>query len=209
MQHTLSRRLCSVVLASAACFGTCAMSASVHAQAVQASQAAQLDELLSKQAITELLYKYPRALDRLDRDMLLSIAHPETRMQFGKRMFPSWSAYVDWLIKAHTEMLGNNHRISNILIEVKGDKAVSESTGTATLLVKREGQGDQYEERWMHSRYLDTWSRRNGKWALDSRQTVSDYRRISYVSAEEVKKRYEVAPRLGKTDPSYELFGEK
>lgn len=209
MQHTISRRLCSVVLASAACFGTCAMSASVHAQAVQASQAAQLDELLSKQAITELLYKYPRALDRLDRDMLLSIAHPETRMQFGKRMFPSWSAYVDWLIKAHTEMLGNNHRISNILIEVKGDKAVSESTGTATLLVKREGQDDQYEERWMHSRYLDTWSRRNGKWALDSRQTVSDYRRISYVSAEDVKKRYEVAPRLGKTDPSYELFGEK
>jgi hypothetical protein len=209
MQRRFSHKLLGVVLASAACFGTCVMSPVVHAQAAQASQAAQLDELLSKQAITELLYKYPRALDRLDRDMLLSIAHPEARMQFGQRTFPSWSAYVDWLIKAHTEMLGNNHRISNILIEVKGDRAVSESTGTATLLVRREGHDDQYEERWMHSRYLDTWSRRNGKWALDSRQTVSDYRRISYVSAEDVKKRYEVAPRLGKADPSYALFGEK
>ncbi len=207
MQRPLSHGFLRVVVATAACFAASGMFTTVHAQAAPSSQAAQLDELLSKQAITELIYKYPRALDRLDRDMLLSIAHPDARMQFGKQMFPSWSAYVDWLIKAHTDMLGNNHRISNILIEVHGDKAVSESTGTATLLVKQEGRDDQFEERWMHSRYLDTWSRRNGKWALDSRQTVSDYRRISYVPAEEVRKRYEVAPRVGMSDPSYALFG--
>jgi hypothetical protein len=175
----------------------------------ESSQPTQVEVLLSKQAITELLYKYPRGLDRLDRDLLLSLAHPDASMKFGKNSFPTWSAYVDWLIKAHTPMLGNNHRITNILIEVNGDTAVSESTGTATLLVKQEGREDQYEERWMHSRYLDKWSRRNGKWALDARQTVIDYRRISYVSAEEVKNRYEIGARTGRADPSYTLFGTK
>ena len=94
-------------------------------------------------------------------------------------------------------------------VEVNGDKAVSECTGTATLLVPKEGDPSLYEERWMHSRYLDTWSRRDGKWGLDDRKTVIDYRRISYVAAEEVKKNYQIGARTGRDDPSYKLFGGK
>ncbi|MES2363900.1 MAG: nuclear transport factor 2 family protein [Pseudomonadota bacterium] len=172
------------------------------------AQSADMDQLLSKQAITELLYKYPRALDRLDRDLLMSIGHPEAKVEFGKSVFPNWTAYTDWMMKAHAEMLGNNHRITNILIEVRGDTAVSESTGTATLLVKQD-KGPDYEERWMHSRYLDKWSRRGGKWGLDYRQTVMDYRTVKPVSAADVKSMYQVGPRTGLADPSYKLFGEK
>lgn len=174
----------------------------------QAQTASEIEQLLSKQAITELLYKYPRALDRLDRKLLMSIAHPEAKVEFGKSVFPNWTAYTDWMMKAHADMLGNNHRITNILIEVKGDTAVSESTGTATLLVKQE-KGDDYEERWMHSRYLDRWSRRGGKWGLDYRQTLMDYRVVKPVSAADVKSMYVMGPRAGAADPSYKLFGEK
>ncbi|MDM0026430.1 nuclear transport factor 2 family protein [Variovorax sp. J31P216] len=169
-------------------------------------QAAELEQLLSKQAITELLYKYPRALDRLDRELLMSIGHADAKVEFGKTVFPNWTAYTDWMMKAHSTMLGNNHRITNILIEVRGDTAVSESTGTATLLVKQD-TGEDYEERWMHSRYLDKWSRRGGKWALDARQTVMDYRVVKPVSAADVKKMYQMGARTGRADPSYALFG--
>lgn len=172
------------------------------------AQSADIEQLLSKQAITELIYKYPRGLDRLDRDILLSLGHADAKIQFGSTVFPTWAAYVDWLLKAHEPMLGNNHRITNILIEVRGDTAVSESSGTATLLVPQQGRDDQYEERWMHSRYLDRWSRRGGKWALDHRQTVIDYRRISYVSAADVKSRYQIGARSGRDDPSYKLLGQ-
>ncbi|MGH6637855.1 MAG: nuclear transport factor 2 family protein [Polaromonas sp.] len=172
------------------------------------AQTADLDQLLSKQAITELLYKYPRALDRLDRELLMSIGHPEAKVEFGKTVFPNWTAYTDWMMKAHASMLGNNHRITNILIKVSGDTAVSESTGTATLLVKQESN-DDYEERWMHSRYLDKWSRRGGKWGLDYRQTLMDYRVVKPVSAADVKRMYVMGPRTGRADPSYTLFGEK
>lgn len=175
---------------------------------VQAQTTPDVEQLLSKQAITELLYKYPRALDRLDRKLLMSIGHPEAKVEFGKTVFPNWTAYTDWMMKAHADMLGNNHRITNILIEVKGDTAVSESTGTALLLVKQD-KGNDYEERYMHSRYLDKWSRRGGKWALDYRQTVMDYRVVRPVSAADVKSMYVMGERSGAADPSYKLFGDK
>ncbi|MES2398816.1 MAG: nuclear transport factor 2 family protein [Pseudomonadota bacterium] len=191
-------------LASVLLLGMAATTGNIaHAQ-----QAPEIEQLLSKQAITELLYKYPRALDRLDRNLLMSIGHPEAKVEFGKTVFPNWTAYTDWMIKAHTGMLGNNHRITNILIEVRGDTAVSESTGTALLLVKQE-KGDDYEERYMHSRYLDTWSRRGGKWGLDYRQTVMDYRVVKPVSAADVKSLYVMGARTGAADPSYKLFGDK
>lgn len=200
--QTLSRRhLLHAVVASALTIG---IPASAFAQA----QPAAIQQLLDKQTITELINKYPRALDRLDRELLMSIGHPEATVQFGPTLFPNWTAYTDWMIKAHEPMLGNNHRISNVLIEVTGDTAVSECTGTATLLVKQD-KGDDYEERWMHSRYLDKWSRRGGKWALDSRVTLMDYRRVLPVTAADVKARYPMGPRTGRADPSYKLFGLK
>lgn len=194
-----------MLLASLATALALSLAMPLQAQA-QSAAAAEIDKLLAKQAITELIYKYPRALDRGDREMLMSLAHPGAKMRFGTRDFPHWEAYVDWLIKAHDEMAGNNHRISNILIEVNGDRAVSECTGTATLLVPKEGNPNLYEERWMHSRYLDTWSRRNGKWALDGRHTVSDYRRVLDVPADLVKSRYQVIGHTGRSDPSYRHF---
>lgn len=204
MMRTISRR--HLVQAAAALSMAAGTAALAPAQAQTAP--ANLDQLLSKQAITELLYKYPRALDRLDRQLLLSIGHPEAKVEFGKTVFPNWTAYTDWMMKAHADMLGNNHRITNILIEVNGDTAVSESSGTATLLVKQE-TGENYEERYMHSRYLDKWSRRGGKWALDFRQTVMDYRVVKPVPAADVKSMYVMGARTGRADPSYPLFGEK
>ncbi len=127
------------ILGSTVVAASLALGAVSHAQTPAAPSSAQIQELLDKQAITELIYTYPRGLDRMDKDILLSIGHPDAKMKFGKTDFPSWAAYVDWLIKAHNDMVGNNHRITNILVKVNGDKAVSECTGTATLLVPKEG----------------------------------------------------------------------
>lgn len=201
--QTANRRMAMLAALGAALTFSLAVPAPVQAQ--QATTA-EIEQLLAKQTITELINKYPRGLDRGDRELLLSLAHPGAKMRFGNRDFPSWEAYVDWLIKAHDDMTGNNHRITNILIEINGDRAVSESTGTATLLVPKEGNPNLYEERWMHSRYLDTWSRRNGKWALDGRHTVSDYRRVLDVPAELVKSRYQVIGHIGRNDVSYRHF---
>lgn len=204
--RTVSRR--SMVVASLASVTATGMVAGTPALAKTAAPShpmGALEELLAKQAIMECLYRYPRGLDRLDRDILLSVGHPEATVAFRETPFPNWAAYVDWLIKAHTQMIANNHRITNILIEVHGDTAVSESTGTATLLAQT-SNADLVEERWMHSRYLDKWLHRDGRWGITSRVTVNDYRRVTPFPAADLKTRFELGKRQGRDDPSYKLF---
>jgi hypothetical protein len=166
-----------------------------------------VDTLLAKQTIAELIYTYPRGLDRLDRDLLLSIAHPTATVEFSTMFKGTWSAYVDWLMKAHHAMIFNNHRISNLLIRVSGNRAASEATSTATLIAKRDDGA--IEDRLVYSRYLDRWRRDDGRWSLAHRLTVRDFRRVRVISEAELKD-YQLsnAGEVGRNDPSYALFSE-
>lgn len=164
-----------------------------------------VEVLLAKQAIAELIYIYPRGLDRLDRDILLSIAHPSATVEFSTLFKGTWSEYVDWLMKAHHAMLFNNHRISNMLIHVDGDRAASESTSTATLIAKRDDGA--IEDRLVYSRYLDRWRRDADRWLLARRLTVRDFRRVKVISEAELRDyQFSNASEVGRADPSYELF---
>ncbi|TCR70444.1 nuclear transport factor 2 family protein [Bosea sp. BK604] len=166
-----------------------------------------VEQLVAEAQIRKLIHTYPRGLDRLDRDILLSIAHPEATVKFAPMFDGSWTAFVDWLMHAHDRMLFNNHRITNTLIEVRGDHAVSETSSTATLLVKRD-DGD-IEDRTVHSRYLDRWRRDDGRWALSHRDTIRDFRRVRIITEAELKATCEFnrASEIGRADPSYALFG--
>ncbi|MBO9377401.1 nuclear transport factor 2 family protein [Sphingomonas histidinilytica] len=165
-----------------------------------------LEQLIAKAAVRDLIYSYPRGLDRLDPDLLRSIAHPGATMKFLGMFDGSWDDFVAWLMKAHTDMLYNRHTIGNVLIEVKGDRAVSETTATAHLIV---GRADgQVEDRDTHSRYLDNWERRDGRWGLVNRLTLKDHRRIRVMGREEFDAQVEYvhAADVLRDDPSYAHF---
>jgi hypothetical protein len=166
-----------------------------------------VDELLAKNAIAELIHTYPRGLDRLDRNILLSIGHPTATVEFSTLFKGTWSGYVDWLMQAHHAMIFNNHRISNMLIRVHGDHAVSETTSTATLIAKRDD--GKYEDRLVYSRYLDRWRCDSGRWSLSHRLTVRDFRRVTVVTDVDLKS-YQLtnASEVGRADPSYQLFDD-
>lgn len=161
--------------------------------------------LLAKAEIAELIHTYPRGLDRLDKSILLSIAHVDATIEFAPLFKGTWSDYVEWLMKAHHAMIFNNHRISNVLIRVKGARGVSEATSTATLIAKR--SDGNYEDRLVYSRYLDQWRYDGGQWLLAHRLTVRDFRRVSAITEDQLKL-YEMN-RGGdgaSADPSYKLF---
>jgi hypothetical protein len=161
-----------------------------------------LNALLAKQEIGELIHTYPRGLDRLDRDILLSIAHTSATIEFAPLFKGAWAAYVDWLMHAHHAMIFNNHRISNMLIRVEGQRAASETTSTATLIAKRDDGA--IEDRLVYSRYLDSWRKDDGRWLLAHRLTVRDFRRVTVISQADLA-RYQMnnASESGKDDPSY------
>ncbi len=165
-------------------------------------------ELLCKAEITRLIHTYPRGLDRLDRELLLSMAHESATVDFPPLFSGSWADYVGFLMKAHTSMLYNRHSMSNILVALKDEGAVSETSATAHLIVKRD-DGD-IEERSVHTRYLDRWRCDGGRWSLAHRRTIRDYRQIRILTAAELAAttEYANAGAIGRQDPSYAHFGQ-
>ena len=125
-------------------------------------------ELAAKQAITEVIYRYCRALDRMDLDMAATIWHPDGTADYGPTMFQGTGAgFIAWVWEQHTAMQSHSHQISNVLIEVDGDRAASEAYVTAAL--RTESGPDAPIEIVSRGRYVDQWSRREADWAIDHR----------------------------------------
>lgn len=166
-----------------------------------------MSDLLAQSAIMRLIHTYPRGLDRLDKELLLSIGHVDATVEFPGMYSGSWAGFVDWLMGAHTDMLYNRHTIGNVLIEVRGNEAVSETTATAHLVVKR-SDGD-IEDRETHSRYLDSWRLEGDRWWLTGRRTMRDYRSVDILTPELFASTttYVHAADVGRHDSSYAHFG--
>lgn len=162
-----------------------------------------LNDLLAESEIMRLIHLYPRGLDRLDRNILLSIGHETATVEFTGMFSGSWVKFVDWLMGAHTSMLYNRHTIGNVLINVKDATAASETTATAHLIVKR--SDGNIEERTTHSRYLDSWGKNGGRWWLTKRVTLRDLRTVKIITPEELASttEYVHAADVGRADLSY------
>lgn len=79
---------------------------------------------------------------------------------------------MEWVAGGHAATAGQSHQVANILIEVSGDAAVSEAYVTAAQ--RRDTDGRLYQTT-IRGRYLDRWSRRDGRWAIDARRYVHDF----------------------------------
>jgi hypothetical protein len=131
-----------------------------------------LDILLAKQEITEVIYRYCRAMDEIDRRLGLTIWHPDGTADYGAIFNGTGAGFIEWVSGVHETMTDTSHQVTNILIEIDGDTAKSESYVTAALRMQIDGVlSDQI----VRGRYVDRWSRRDRRWALDHRQYVSDF----------------------------------
>ena len=159
-----------------------------------------LIQLADHQAITDQIYRYCRAMDRIDQELGYSIWHDDGTADYGHNFQGTGHAFIDHVCAQHRHLLMHSHQVSNILIEINGDRAGSESYVTATLRMRREGRLLQMT---VISRYVDRWSRRGGSgWALDHRIAVMDMDEIREVTP---MKEHERA-RRDRTDISYSVF---
>jgi hypothetical protein len=81
--------------------------------------------------------------------------------------------FIDWVWQAHAAMDRHSHQITNVLIELSGDVATSESYVTVVLWTLPDSDGNQ-QELVGRGRYLDRWSRRNDVWAIEHRIHLLD-----------------------------------
>jgi hypothetical protein len=164
-----------------------------------------LTTLLDKQAITEAIYRYCRILDRMDRDAASAIWHDGGTADYRPFFEGTGTDFISWVWDMHKAMTGHSHQITNILIDVRGDSAASESYVTVTLHADA-GPG-RTAETVVRGRYLDQWSRRDGRWALDHRRHVADLQTVTvHDAAMTAIEPHEDASARDTGDPSYRVL---
>jgi hypothetical protein len=153
-----------------------------------------------REAITDQIYRYCRAMDRMDAQLGYSIWHEDGTADYGPEVFQGLGRdFIDHVNKQHANLLHHSHQMSNIVIELNGDRAGSESYVTASLRMQR---GDALKQMTVWSRYIDTWSKRDGLWALDHRIAVRDFDEIRDVTA---MNQFDWGQR-DRSDPSYSVL---
>jgi hypothetical protein len=139
-----------------------------------------MSTLADRAAITDLLYRYCRSVDRLDHALGHSVWHADGTADYGEGVYRgSGPGAIDHIIAQHAHTLGHSHQITNIILELDGDRAASEAYHIAALRIVR---NEQPHEITVHGRYLDRWSRRDGLWGIDHRITIRDFDDIRAVT---------------------------
>ena len=164
-----------------------------------------LTELADKQAIRDLIYTYCRAVDRIDVPLGHSIWHDDGYADYGADYYQGpGKGVIDTICAHHHHLLSHSHQVSNILIELHGHRAGSESYVTGTMRMERDGKLMQIG---VWGRYLDSWEKRDGHWGLVRRSVVFDHQEIREVTA---MPGHGLPATRDSGDPSYAILrGEK
>lgn len=158
-----------------------------------------LDSIIDRHAITDLIYRYCRAVDRLDHALGYSVWHADGTADYGAEVYQgSGHGFIDFVIGQHGQTLGHSHQVTNIILELDGDRAASESYHFAALRIAR---GEQVFEITVRGRYIDRWSKRDGRWGIDHRITIRDFDDMRPVTPMSIS-----AGRRDPTDPSYSVL---
>ena len=156
-------------------------------------------ELGDKAASREGLSRYCRGLDRMDKDMARAVFAPQASANYYGIYTGTGHGFIDWVWEAHRGMETHSHQITNVLIELDGDSAVSEAYVTVVLQQQRETGAVEIQAR---GRYLDRWSKRAGCWLIVEREHVIDAQ--SEVPLQAIAKSAE--SRRDRDDASYRFF---
>lgn len=132
-----------------------------------------IEELTAREEIQEVVSRYFRAMDRVDDELGYSIFHDDGYGDYGPGIFSGpGRELIDWLNDYNRTLVTSHHQMSNCTISVQGDRAASETYVTATL-VRADDEG--HVLRRVYGRYIDTLSRRDGRWAIDHRFYRRDF----------------------------------
>lgn len=138
-----------------------------------------VDDLIARQEIADVLFRYSRGVDRLDLDLVRSCYHPDAYDDHG-----AFKGNLDEFIKVSPAFLSKwtatQHFLGNMLIEVDGDIARAETYAVA--FHRREDADGNGKDDIMGIRYVDRFERRDGEWKIAYRATVADWRRVEKVS---------------------------
>lgn len=127
-------------------------------------------ELKDREEIRDCLARYCRGVDRFDRELVLSVYHPDAIDEHGK-FVGQREEFAEWAIGQHSEAhLSHQHCILNHTCDLDGDVAHTE---TYFLFVAMNRKGKPVTMG--GGRYVDRFEKRDGKWAIADRVCLRDW----------------------------------
>lgn len=175
-----------------------------------------ITELWDREQIRQCLHRYSRGLDRLDRDLVLSVFHPDCIEEHGK-FAGKPEEFADWAMSMHRDVqLSHQHCLLNHSCEIDGDTAHAE-TYFMFVAMNRSGKPLTIGG----GRYIDRFEKREGEWRIAARVTVRDWSNLDQIpdisdlstmtstaallsDAERAFMNAGRGPARDKTDPSYD-----
>jgi hypothetical protein len=124
-----------------------------------------LRELIDRQEIWQVLQRYGRGLDRLDRELVRSCYFDDAIEDHGA-FVGSVDDFIDWADQGTVSFLESHHGVLNHYCELDGDDAYAE---TYYLFI---GVARQPPHLMSMGRYVDHFQRRDGEWRICNRVAV-------------------------------------
>lgn len=163
--------LAAAVLVTGLAAGSSAAEAAGRLRRMSVSE--QIDILVSRSLIEEVLLDYARGNDHADEALLRSCFWPESTHKHGG--FDGTSmGFVDFAMRILPKLKYCKHHITNVSVRVKGNRGFSECYYYAHhRRDNKDGTGE--EDIFFEGRYIDLHERRNGEWKIIRRRGMSDW----------------------------------
>lgn len=128
-----------------------------------------LERILAEAECTRVLYAYGRAVDWQDRDGLDALLWPDAVIDLGFFKGNAEEA-IAFLMANAARSERRFHAVSNIVLQIRGDTALSDSC-CITHAASDNGEGGSAWQLFL-GRYLDRLERRDGEWRIAERVFV-------------------------------------
>ncbi|MEP6873611.1 MAG: nuclear transport factor 2 family protein [Burkholderiales bacterium] len=154
-----------------------------------------VERMADRMQIQDVMYRWCRAVDRLDFEGIRAVFHPDATDTHGP-YDGGVEGLIDWIRERHLAIPFSMHAISNILIEfASADLALVETyvrtiqqyppeakAALAQLAGGREGAAGAGVDLFTGSRYADRFERRDGEWRIARRTLIHDWKQLVEVS---------------------------
>jgi hypothetical protein len=136
-----------------------------------------IQQLLDRHAIHEVLMRYARGIDRCDFELVEQCYHRGATDDHG-RFKGTIEDFIPWVKVQLDRFDSTMHFLGNVLIELDGDAAAAETYCIAYHRLKGEDVDSI-----AGLRYVDRFDKRSGEWRIAHRDIVVEWNRVDPVAA--------------------------
>jgi hypothetical protein len=165
----------------------------------------ELQGLIDDRAIRDVILRYCRGVDRMDRELVRSCYHDGATDSHGS-FEGSVDDYLEWVWKVLGRYSMTQHFVANCLVELLDDQRATVETYGVALHRSDEHPDDPTRNLVTGFRFVDRFELRDSEWRIIRRVGVTEWSRVERPADRWSFPAAFVTGRRDRTDPVYEVW---